>query len=171
LRTEIENHSPFSAGLIVSVHFSCLNHLNKTTNEEIRATINESHNLGLKIKAARQVGRNCAKVALWIPVMQCEQYHFASPYADAQNLSSDPNPILHQHMVETKALFNKGTSTGAIDKDAIIVGVPNGWRLMQAPPTTSKQAYAIIFWEPSSVEDREPTFTKVVGVFILFYLL
>jgi len=42
---------------------------------------------------------------------------------------------------------------------------------MQAPPRTSKQAYAIIFWEPSSKEDREPTFTKVVGVFILFYLL
>jgi hypothetical protein len=74
-------------------------------------------------------------------------------------------------MVETKALFNKGTHTGAIDEDAIIVGVPDGWRLMQAPPTTSKQAYAIIFWEPSSAEDREPTFTKVVGVFILFYLL
>ena len=74
-------------------------------------------------------------------------------------------------MVETKALFDKGTSIGVLDEDAIIVGVPNGWRLMQAPPTTSKQAYAIIFWEPSSMEDREPTFTKVVGVFILFYLL
>jgi hypothetical protein len=74
-------------------------------------------------------------------------------------------------MVETTALFNKGTSTGAIDKDAIIVGVPDGWRLMQAPPKTSKQAYAIIFWEPSSPEDREPTFTKVVGVFIFILFI
>jgi hypothetical protein len=69
-------------------------------------------------------------------------------------------------MVETKALFNKGTSTGVIDKDAIIVGVPNGWRLMQAQPTTSKQAYAIIFWEPSSVEDCEPRWWVYLFYFI-----
>ena len=74
-------------------------------------------------------------------------------------------------MVETKALFNKGTKSGAINEDAIIVGVPEGWRLMQAPPTTSNRAYSIIFWEPSSTEDREPTFAKVVCVSTSFYLL
>lgn len=71
-------------------------------------------------------------------------------------------------MVETNALFNTGKKTGAIDKDAIIVGVPQGWKLIQAPPMTNKQAYSLIFWEPSGTEDCEPTFDKVVRGFFLF---
>jgi hypothetical protein len=66
-------------------------------------------------------------------------------------------------MVETTTLYNKGVKTGAIDDDAIMVGVPYGWRLIEAPLPTSKQGYSLIFWEPSSAEDREPAFEKVVS--------
>jgi len=69
-------------------------------------------------------------------------------------------------MVETTTLYNKGVKTGAIDDDAIMVGVPYGWRLIEAPPPTSKQGYSLIFWEPSSAEDREPAFEKVVSYLI-----
>ena len=69
-------------------------------------------------------------------------------------------------MVETNTLFNKGKKTGAIDNDAILVGVPQGYRLMEAPPPTSKQGYSLIFWEPSSVDDRKPEFEKVVSTVI-----
>jgi hypothetical protein len=71
-------------------------------------------------------------------------------------------------MVETNTLFNKGKKTGAIDNDAILVGVPQGYRLMEAPPPTSKQGYSLIFWEPSSVDDRKPEFEKVVSTVISF---
>jgi hypothetical protein len=70
-------------------------------------------------------------------------------------------------MVETTALYNKGEKTGAIDDDAIMVGVPYGWRLIEAPPLTSKQGYSLIFWEPSSVEDCTPAFEKVVSYTII----
>jgi hypothetical protein len=65
-------------------------------------------------------------------------------------------------VVETATLYNKGVKTGAIDDDAIMVGIPYGWRLIEAPPPTSKQD-SLIFWEPSSAEDREPAFEKVVS--------
>ena len=78
----MENDTPFSAGRLFSVHYSCLTHLGKTTNNEIRATLDESHSLGMKIKATRTVGHKCAKVALWIPIMWCEQYYFSSPYTE-----------------------------------------------------------------------------------------
>jgi hypothetical protein len=71
-------------------------------------------------------------------------------------------------MVETNKLFNEGTKTGAIDNDAILVGVPQGFKLMEAPPPTSKQGYSLIFWEPSSVDDRKPEFEKVVSAVISF---
>jgi hypothetical protein len=71
-------------------------------------------------------------------------------------------------MVETTALFNKGKKTGAIDNDAIMVGVPQGWRLIKAPLRTSKQAFSLICWEPLSVNDCEPVFEKVVSFLIFF---
>lgn len=74
-------------------------------------------------------------------------------------------------MVETKILLNKGKKTGAIDDDAIEVGVPQGFRLMEAPPPTSTQAYSILFWEPSSVEDDNPEFEKVVSVLFVYFMI
>jgi len=66
-------------------------------------------------------------------------------------------------MVKTATLYNTGVKTGTINDDAIMVGVPYGWRLIEAPLPTSKQGYSLISWEPSSAEDREPAFEKVVS--------
>jgi hypothetical protein len=84
------------------------------------------------------------------------------------NNSEDADPTFHEHMVEPNTLFNKGKKTGAIDNDAIMVGVPQGFKLMEAPPSTSKQGYSLIFWEPSSIDDRTPEFEKVVSTAIRF---
>lgn len=67
-------------------------------------------------------------------------------------------------MVETAALLRAGQRSGAIKNDAIKIGIAEGWRLIEAPPPTSGTSYALIFWEPTNKNDRNPTFDKVVRV-------
>lgn len=64
--------------------------------------------------------------------------------------------------METKALYRTGVKKGAIDNDAIMVGVDGGWRLICAPPATSTATYSLLFWEPDSADDCKPMFSKVV---------
>jgi hypothetical protein len=73
LEDEIEgvDGSPFSLGLLVSIHTSCISILQDSTNTEIRTAVQKSQELGEKIKAAKRVGHKCAKRALWIPVIRC----------------------------------------------------------------------------------------------------
>lgn len=74
----------------------------------------------------------------------------------------EPDPILHQHMVEMKQLHNTGVKSGAIKEDAVMVGVPQGWRLIAAPPQMDSHAYPLIFWEPANDDDHTPQASKVV---------
>jgi hypothetical protein len=82
LKNEIKERTPFLSGLLLSIHTSCVAHLSKTENKEIRLSLNESYELGKKMKAARQVGHKCAKTALWIPITRCVQHYLPSPHID-----------------------------------------------------------------------------------------
>jgi hypothetical protein len=66
-------------------------------------------------------------------------------------------------MVETAELYNMGVRSGAIDGDAVMVGVPYGWRLIAAP--TDGSSHSLIFWEPVGNDDCTPSFDKVVRDF------
>ena len=68
-------------------------------------------------------------------------------------------------MVETKTLYNAGLKSGAIEKDAVKVGVEEGYRLIAAPTATMQPTYALILWEPTDEKDRKPSHSKVVGIF------
>jgi hypothetical protein len=72
MKEQINDKSTFECGLLMSVHSSCVKQLERSENTEIRACINESHELGVKIKAARRVGRLCANQAVWIPLTRCK---------------------------------------------------------------------------------------------------
>jgi hypothetical protein len=69
-------------------------------------------------------------------------------------------------MAETKPLYDRGVKSGAIDGDGIMVGVPEGWRLMGAPPARCKSSHSLIFWEPINEDDCEPTLEKEVRMFL-----
>ena len=139
----------------------------KELKEEIRLCIQQSHEMGKKILEARRLGRRCAKRALWIPVTRWEHDHSCAlpQLLTVANNRCVHDPVLHQHMVETKALYNTGLRTGAIEDDGVMVGVPLGWRLVAAPPPIDMSAYSLIFWEPAGEDDRTPLFEKVVGDF------
>ena len=75
------------------------------------------------------------------------------------------SPTLDQHMVETRSLFNAGLKSGAVDNDAIMVGVKEGYRLIAAPAASTHSSYAVMIWEPTDDQDRKPTYDKVVRIF------
>ena len=68
-------------------------------------------------------------------------------------------------MVETRSLFNAGLKSGAVDNDAIMVGVKEGYRLIAAPATSTHSSYAVMIWEPTDDQDCKPTYDKVVRIF------
>lgn len=70
-------------------------------------------------------------------------------------------------MVETKTLLNAGRKSGAIKDDWVMVGLPQGYRLIAAPPATSSLSYALIFWEPKDDNDRNPAFDKMVSTHLV----
>ena len=84
------------------------------------------------------------------------------PLIDCLDNSYDPDPVLHKHMIETKRLHDAGVKSGAIKEDAVMVGVPHGWRLIAAPPRMDSPAHSLIFWEPDSDDDRTPSIAKIV---------
>ena len=86
-----------------------------------------------------------------------------APFVDSWNNRCEPDPVLHKHMVETKQLYDDGVKSGAIKDDAVMVGVPQGWRLVSAPPQTDSAGYSLIFWEPAGDDDCTPSFDKVVS--------
>ena len=75
----------------------------------------------------------------------------------------EPNPVLHENMVETKRLYDAGVRSGAIDEDTVMVGVPEGWRLVAAPPQMDSASYSLIFWEPATNDDCDASAAKVVS--------
>jgi hypothetical protein len=83
------------------------------------------------------------------------------PNIDSWNNRYDPDPVLHEHMVETKQLLDAGEKSGAIKGDAVMVGAPQGWRLVAAPPQVDDICYSLIFWEAQD-DDRTPSVAKVV---------
>jgi hypothetical protein len=89
-------------------------------------------------------------------------YRSSVPFIDSWNNRCVPDPVLHEHMVETKQLYDTGVRSGAIKGDAVIVGVPQGWRLIAAPPQMDNTAYSLVFWEPVDDDDHTPSVTKVV---------
>jgi hypothetical protein len=84
------------------------------------------------------------------------------PIIDSSNNRYQPDPVLHEHMVETKQLLDAGEKSGAIEGDAVMVGVPQGWRLVAAPPQMDINGYSLIFWEPANDDDHTPSVDKVV---------
>lgn len=84
-----------------------------------------------------------------------------APLIDSWNNRCEPDPVLHEHLVETKRLHDAGVKSGAIEEDAVMVSIPQGWRLIAAPQMDSP-GLSLIFWEPSDDEDHVPSFTKVV---------
>ena len=74
---------------------------------------------------------------------------------DSWNNRYEPEPVLHKHMIETKQLLDAGEKSGAIKGDAVMVGVPQGWRLVAAPQVDS-DLYSLIFWE---AQDDDHTFS------------
>jgi hypothetical protein len=74
-------------------------------------------------------------------------------------------------MVETETLYSKGIKTGAIDEDAIMVGIKQGWKVMEAPSKKSTKAYSMIFWEPLNAEDQELMADKVVFIYYLLFMI
>jgi hypothetical protein len=48
-------------------------------------------------------------------------------FIDSWNNRHVLDPVLHEHMVETKQLLQDGIKSGAIKGDAVMVGVPEGW--------------------------------------------
>ena len=71
--------SPFLSGLLLSVHALCLGQLGNHGKNDIKQCLQESHALGVKIKAARHVGRKCAKQSVWILLMRCIVTNIADP--------------------------------------------------------------------------------------------
>jgi hypothetical protein len=65
-------------------------------------------------------------------------------------------------MIETNGLYSTGIESGAIDGDAVMVGVFQCWQLIGSPPATSESSYFLIFWEPFNQDNCKPTFDKVV---------
>lgn len=72
-------------------------------------------------------------------------------------------------MVETKWLHTTGTNSGAIKRDAIMVGVNKGQRIIAAPEAQSESSIALILWEPAHKNDRKPTHDKVVCIFFVAF--
>lgn len=85
------------------------------------------------------------------------------PIINGWNNRYEPDPVLHKHMVETTKLLDAGKKSGAIQGDAVMVGVPQGWRLVAAPPQVDSRAYSLIFWEPAQDDDYTPSVDKVVS--------
>jgi hypothetical protein len=65
-------------------------------------------------------------------------------------------------MVEMKQFLNTGVKSGAIKGDAVMVGTPQGWRLVAAPPQMDSRGHSLIFWEPANDDDHTPRASKVV---------
>lgn len=65
-------------------------------------------------------------------------------------------------MVETELLYKMGLDSGAIDGDGIMVGVSQGWKMIEAPLSSDTSSYSLIFWEPTDQEDCKPTLEKIV---------
>ena len=164
LEDEIADKQTFFSGLLLSVYNTCLGHFTRNAkSEEIHRTLKESLALGKAIMAAKHAGIKFAKEAIWVPVRRCVQ--LATPFIATiltPQYSRIAKPVHDKHMVETATLYKAGEKSGAIDNDAEMVGLPQGWRLIAAPPAMSESSYALIFWEPEDAEDDEPTFDKVV---------
>jgi hypothetical protein len=71
-------------------------------------------------------------------------------------------------MVEKPGLYKIRVESGAIDSDAVMVGVPFGRRMIEAPGAMIKECQSLIFWEPSMAEDRKLEFKKVVSYLCYF---
>ena len=63
-------------------------------------------------------------------------------------------------MVETNQLLDAGEKSSVIKGDAVMVGIPQGWRLVVAPQVDSN-LYSLIFWETQD-DDHTPSVAKVV---------
>jgi hypothetical protein len=84
------------------------------------------------------------------------------PLIDCSDNSCDPDPVLHEHMIEINRLHDAGVKSGAIKEDGVMVGVPQGWWLVAAPPRMDSPAHSLIFWEPAPDDNHTPSIAKVV---------
>ena len=94
--------------------------------------------------------------------MRASPHMLPVPFLDGWNNRCVLDPVLHEHMVETEKLKNEGVKSGAIMGDAVMVGIPQGWRLVAAPLKSDSSAHSLIFWEPLNDDDHTPSDNKVV---------
>jgi len=65
-------------------------------------------------------------------------------------------------LVETRELLEAGLASGAFTHEDVVL-VDETWNRVERPPTDIQEPFALIFWEPTSPKDQDPSDDKVVS--------